>query len=159
VIIVFDTNVILAAFLTHGASAEVVEHCIAAHEVFISPFILDEVEDKLRNKFRFPPAKVADLLRYLRDQLEVIEPTWCEPVYGFVYLLIVKHHGATEGKRNNIKEAKPQHQFRAGSGDRSIAQDSHEVKVPHVSPLRWRGCASFGDGMYEVPLRALWETT
>lgn len=73
-IIVFDTNVILAAFLTHGASAEVVEYCITEHEVFISAFILDEVADKLRNKFRFPPAKVADLLRYLRDQLELIEP-------------------------------------------------------------------------------------
>ena len=73
-IIVFDTNVILAAFLTHGASAEVVEHCITQQEVFISSFILLEVEDKLRNKFRFPPAKVADLLRYLHDQLELIEP-------------------------------------------------------------------------------------
>ncbi len=73
-IIVFDTNVILAGFLTHGASAEVIEHCVANHEVYISPFILDEVEDKPRNKFRFPPPKVADLLRYLRDQLEVIEP-------------------------------------------------------------------------------------
>ena len=73
-IIVFDTNVILAAFLTHGASAEVVEHCITQHQVFVSPFILDEVEDKLRNKFRFPPAKVADLLRYLRAQLELIKP-------------------------------------------------------------------------------------
>ena len=56
--VVFDTNVILAAFLTHGASAEVVEHCITEHQVFVSTFILDEVEDKLRNKFRFPPAKV-----------------------------------------------------------------------------------------------------
>jgi putative PIN family toxin of toxin-antitoxin system len=74
VIIVFDTNVILAAFLTHGASAEVVEHCITEHEVFISSFILDEVKDKLRHKFRFPPSKVADLLSYLRDQLELIEP-------------------------------------------------------------------------------------
>jgi len=64
VTIIFDTNVILAAFLTHGASAEVVEHCITEHEVFISSFILREVEDKLRNKFRFPAAKVADLLRY-----------------------------------------------------------------------------------------------
>lgn len=65
-IIVFDTNVILAAFLTHGASAEVVEHGITEHQVFVSALILDEVEDKLRNKFRFPPAQVADLLRYLR---------------------------------------------------------------------------------------------
>jgi predicted nucleic acid-binding protein len=55
--VVFDTNVILAAFLTHGASAEVVEHCITEHQVFVFAFILDEVEDKLRNKFRFPPEK------------------------------------------------------------------------------------------------------
>ena len=73
-IIIFDTNVILAAFLTHGASAEVVEYCITEHKVFISTFILGEVEDKLRNKFHFPPAKVADLLRFLRDQMESVEP-------------------------------------------------------------------------------------
>ena len=28
-------------------------------------------------------------------------------VSGFVYLLILKHHGATEGERDNIQEAKP----------------------------------------------------
>jgi hypothetical protein len=28
-------------------------------------------------------------------------------VSGFVYLLILKHHGATEGEHDNIKETKP----------------------------------------------------
>lgn len=72
--IVFDTNVLLAAFLTHGASAEVVEHCITEHRVILSTFILCEVEDKLLNKFHFPLAKVADLLKFLRDQMEWVEP-------------------------------------------------------------------------------------
>jgi hypothetical protein len=26
---------------------------------------------------------------------------------SFVYLLVLKHHGATHGERDNIKEAKP----------------------------------------------------
>ena len=72
--IVIDTNVILAGFITHGASAELVEHCLIQHTVCLSPFILGEVEDKLLNKFNFPPIKVTDLLRFLRHQGEIIEP-------------------------------------------------------------------------------------
>lgn len=62
--IVIDTNVILAGFITRGASSELVEHCLTQHIFTLSSFVLGEVEDKLLNKFHFPPSKVADLLRF-----------------------------------------------------------------------------------------------
>lgn len=72
--VVFDANVILAAFITHGASAEIFGHCLAHHIIISSPFILDEVEDKLLNKFHFPRSKVEDLIRFLRRETETVEP-------------------------------------------------------------------------------------
>lgn len=72
--VVFDTNVILAAFITHGASAEIFDHCLAHHTIISSLFILDEVEDKLLNKFHFPRSKVEDLIRFLHRETETVEP-------------------------------------------------------------------------------------
>jgi len=47
--------------------------------------------------------------------------SWCEPLSGFVDLLILKHHGATEGVRDNIKEAKPDRsKEHLGSSDLAI---------------------------------------
>ncbi len=71
--IVFDTNVLLAAFITHGACAEVFDHCLAQHTIISSSFILEEVEDKLLNKFQFPRNKVEDLVRFLSNEAEVVE--------------------------------------------------------------------------------------
>lgn len=71
--IVFDTNVLLAAFITHGASAEVFDHCLAQHAIISSSFILEEVEDKLLNKFQFPDDKVEDLVRFLTLETEMVQ--------------------------------------------------------------------------------------
>ena len=72
--IVFDTNVIISAFITHGVSAEVFEHCLVQHKIVISPFILNEVEEKLRDKFQFPKNKIDDLIRFLHSESEVVAP-------------------------------------------------------------------------------------
>lgn len=72
--IVFDTNVILATFITHGASAEVFEHCLTQHQIISSAFILEEVEDKLLKKFKFTANKVGDLIRFLRSETETVDP-------------------------------------------------------------------------------------
>ena len=49
-------------------------HCLTQHKIISSPFILNEVEDKLFNKFHFPRSKVEDLIRFLREQTEVVDP-------------------------------------------------------------------------------------
>ena len=43
--IVLDTNVLISAFITHGHCAELLEHCVYAHELMVSEFILAEFED------------------------------------------------------------------------------------------------------------------
>lgn len=72
--VVLDTNVLIAAFIARGVCHELLEHSVREHAVVLSEFILDEFEDKLKNKFRFPPGKVGEALRLLRAQMEIVEP-------------------------------------------------------------------------------------
>lgn len=71
--IVFDTNVIILAFITRGASAEVFEHCLAAHDIYISRHIYREIEAVLLNKFSFPASTVTIIKRFLDDQVEQVD--------------------------------------------------------------------------------------
>lgn len=50
--IVFDTNVLIAAFAARGACDEVFEHCCRKHAIIVSDFILDEFEEKLVKKLK-----------------------------------------------------------------------------------------------------------
>lgn len=43
--IVLDTNVFIAAFISHGACHELLEHCAIRHEIILSPFIYDEFKE------------------------------------------------------------------------------------------------------------------
>jgi putative PIN family toxin of toxin-antitoxin system len=52
--IFFDTNVLIAAFISHGRCSELFEHCMDKHRVFVSKFVLDELTEKLRKKFKYP---------------------------------------------------------------------------------------------------------
>lgn len=72
--IVFDTNVILSAFLTEGLSHKVFHSCIGKHKLFISDWILSELRDKLVNKFGVPKTKILKLLSFLKKVCYLIEP-------------------------------------------------------------------------------------
>jgi len=64
--LVIDTNVLIAAFISHGVCNELLEHCILNHDVVLSSFILDELKDKLADKFKFTTREanaVASLLK------------------------------------------------------------------------------------------------
>lgn len=69
----FDSNVLISAFIAHGASCEVFEYCLASQRVFITPFVLEEVEEALTRKIRLSPARVRDIINYLGGALELIE--------------------------------------------------------------------------------------
>jgi uncharacterized protein len=71
--VVFDTNVIVSAFITRGASFEVFEHCLSSHKNFISPHIRNETESVLSEKFSFPSTKVEEVLSYLDNHLGSVE--------------------------------------------------------------------------------------
>ena len=71
--VVFDTNVIVSAFIARGASFEVFKHCLSSHNNFISLHIRNEVESVLSKKFSFPSNKVEDVLDFLDNHLESLE--------------------------------------------------------------------------------------
>ena len=72
--VVLDTNVILAAFATHGLCESVLEQTLAAHELVLSEHILREVERHLAGKFRMPEARAREIVRFLRGHAEMVEP-------------------------------------------------------------------------------------
>lgn len=76
--IVWDTNVLIAAFVSHGACNELLEHCALNHDVALSPFILMELRQKLMRKFGFTSQEVERAINLLGSRFEVITPVKLE---------------------------------------------------------------------------------
>ena len=72
--ILFDTNVLISAFVTRGHSSEVFDHCLSEHMIYISPWILNEVQRTLTRKFRFPVNKTQQITRFIKGHCQVIRP-------------------------------------------------------------------------------------
>lgn len=72
--VVLDTNVLIAAFITHGACNELLEHCAINHEIIMSAFILDEVRDKLVGKFNFSSREAEAVLLLLKSRAVLVKP-------------------------------------------------------------------------------------
>ena len=72
--VVLDTNVIVAAFAARGLCAEVFEVCITGHTLVASEYILAEVGSTLLTKVKLPRQIVRDVIDYLRDTTEIVEP-------------------------------------------------------------------------------------
>ena len=77
--IVLDSNVLLSAFGSGGVCRELLETCLAAHEVFISEFILDEFARHLIAKFRVPPEVLDADVRFLRTECALVQPAEMAP--------------------------------------------------------------------------------
>lgn len=72
--VLLDTNVLIAAFITHGTCSDLFEHCIRQHEIVTSQFILEELEGHLRKKFKFPESDVRDVMDIVNSTAKLIEP-------------------------------------------------------------------------------------
>lgn len=72
-IIVFDTNVLIAALVAKGLCHEVVVRGLGSCTVASSQPLLDELERTLRAKFRVGPAGIA-FLTQLGRQVQIVEP-------------------------------------------------------------------------------------
>jgi putative PIN family toxin of toxin-antitoxin system len=72
--IVLDTNVLIAAFISHGTCNELLEHCALNHEVILSPFIIDEFTEKLTGKFGFTPEEANSAVNLLMSRFEIKHP-------------------------------------------------------------------------------------
>ena len=74
---VLDTNVLLSALVFPGSKPDEVLAFVRRGEVelFLSPFILAELERILFEKFRFTARQTADRVAAIRRMATIIEPT------------------------------------------------------------------------------------
>jgi uncharacterized protein len=75
--VVLDTNVLLSALAFPGCKPDQVLHRARQGEVelFVSSFILTELERFLRDKFRFTKRQTDERVRVIRRMATLLEPT------------------------------------------------------------------------------------
>lgn len=72
--VVFDTNILLSAFLTKGGVAEqLFSRVVATHTILTSEYILQEAVEKLSRKLKIPEREVGLFIRYVRARMTVID--------------------------------------------------------------------------------------
>jgi uncharacterized protein len=75
--IVFDTNVLFAAYVATGLCAELYETGRDLGVIRVSPFILDELADKLAIKARLTPDEICDVIEQVRHDSLLVD---CKPL-------------------------------------------------------------------------------
>ena len=76
--IVLDTNVLIAALIARGVCHELLEHCVLRHKLFTSDFILNETQEKLREKFGYSVELASEAMNLLRSRMELVVPSELE---------------------------------------------------------------------------------
>lgn len=71
----FDTNVVIASFISHGACADIFEYCLLNHHICLSDVVIEELEDKLVNKFGFSLSEVQSIRTFLNANATIVEST------------------------------------------------------------------------------------
>ncbi len=69
--IIFDTNVLVAAFSTHGICNSLFEHTIENHSIIISEYILSELKRTLNEKFRISIDKIDEIIEFLKSSCKI----------------------------------------------------------------------------------------
>jgi uncharacterized protein len=73
--VLLDSSVLIAAHISRaGVCAELLEDVLMYHQLVTSKFILGELTRKLRQKFRFPVALVAEVRQSITQAAECVEP-------------------------------------------------------------------------------------
>jgi len=75
--VVLDTNVLLSALVFPGSKPDQVVQRVrrGEAELFLSPFILAELERILRDKFRFTKRQTDERVTFVRRMATLVEPT------------------------------------------------------------------------------------
>jgi len=69
----FDTNVLIAAFISHGVCAELFEHCLTRHTILTTEWVLSEYYKSLKEKFSFNKHLTKESLSFLKTNLTVVK--------------------------------------------------------------------------------------
>lgn len=72
--VVLDTNVIIAAFAARGLCSDLLEVCLADHQIITSQYILDELCDKLLSKLKLADGRIEEIKSFLLSVATVVIP-------------------------------------------------------------------------------------
>jgi putative PIN family toxin of toxin-antitoxin system len=72
--VVFDTNVLISAFIAQGMCSELLEYCGRQHRVIASDFILRELKTCLVGKFRYTEQEAAAAADLINSIAETVAP-------------------------------------------------------------------------------------
>ena len=72
--IVFDANVIIAAFAARGLCESIMEVCLSEHEIVLGDDLLDEILRNLRLKIKLPTSIVDNIGELLREYSNISIP-------------------------------------------------------------------------------------
>lgn len=78
--ILLDTNILIAALIARGTCHELLEHCAVRHNLYTSEFILNEVQEKLIEKFGYSPELTAETIGVLRSGMAIAKHNLEKPV-------------------------------------------------------------------------------
>jgi len=73
--VLFDTNVLISAFVFKGFSAKVYDHSVLFAQIFTSNWLLAELEEKLRDKFNVPQRDISEIISIIKERATVVSPT------------------------------------------------------------------------------------
>ena len=72
--IVFDTNVLVAAFTSLGLCHQAYEYALARTDIVTARRLLDELHDTLTGKMKIDRSLADEILAELANELEIVEP-------------------------------------------------------------------------------------
>jgi putative PIN family toxin of toxin-antitoxin system len=79
--IVFDTNVLFAAFVAHGVCAGLYEECLLGGQIVVSQVILEELRDKLHTKAGLSRAEANEVVAAVAADADVVAvPRLSKPI-------------------------------------------------------------------------------
>ena len=70
--LVLDTNVLIAALITRGLCADLLEHCVLSHTIVTSNFIFEKLRGHLVQKFEYRYQEASEAIALLTTQVEIV---------------------------------------------------------------------------------------
>ena len=72
--VIIDANVAIAAAASRGLCEAILELCLEHHHFILCEGVLAEIEEKLRVKIKVSPPVIAEYLKVLRNNAQILEP-------------------------------------------------------------------------------------
>jgi len=71
--VILDANIVIAAAASRGLCEAILELCLEHHHLILCEGILEEIKEKLRIKIKVSPPVIAEYLRVLRNNAQMLE--------------------------------------------------------------------------------------